>query len=394
MKAIIIQFNNKTLKYIKYIVSKLSPRTQNFLRRMKGFLLPLELCKSRKVITKNFANFDSNILPNKNDLTIWEKAFRRYMKTNPQNREIVTSFTNCQIYPIKVNIKNQQTDSVTLICVVKNDLERIKMLYKHYRKIGVQHFVMVDNNSDDGTREWLSEQPDTDLYIVKEKFFSLRKYGWINRIISMYGFKRWYLYVDSDELFVYENMENRTISDLISYCKKNGLIRMSVIMLDMYSDKGVFKTTSNNKSIKDEYIYFDSDSYLVKKNYKGLLIRGGPRKRVMSNDNTWEGPVLIKHPLFFFQKGDIFESAHYIFPFEHKTFVSGALLHYKFLETDFKRYKKIATEENFAGGSKEYKQYIESYESNGRLTFMYEGSIKFINSSSLRNISFIEEIKW
>ena len=88
------------------------------------------------------------------------------------------------------------------------------MLVDHYRTPGVVKFAIMDNGSDDGTFEWLLEQPDIDLYQCKRQYQTNVKEGWINRLISYYGFDRWSIVTDSDELAFYQNMETISLPDL------------------------------------------------------------------------------------------------------------------------------------------------------------------------------------
>lgn len=388
--------NSMVLKQLKRITKlffrSLPPSIQFKLFRIKGLKNPLYLKRSLRELKLSFKN--NNRQYGDSNMKVWQEGFKKNLVSLPENIEVVKSFTTSKLELIKRSNNNHSTEGLILLCVVKNDLERMKMFYDHYRKIGVRHFVIIDNNSDDGTHEWLLEQADSDIYLARDKFYSKRKYGWINKVISIYGFNRWYLYADSDELFVFEGIENHNIQDLIKYVERKKLTRVAALMVDMYSREGLFNQKDQKKSIIDEYAYFDKDSYKVSKSFKGLSITGGPRKRVLSHDSNWKGPLLIKHPLFYFKKGNIFESAHYIFPFQFKSFIGGALLHYKFIETDLKRYEQIAKEENFASGSNDYKQYIKSYRNNKDLTFMHEDSEKYFDSSSLTKISLIERIKW
>ncbi len=45
-----------------------------------------------------------------------------------------------------------------------NENIRLPYFLEHYRKMGVAHFLIVDNDSDDGGREFLLEQPDVSLW--------------------------------------------------------------------------------------------------------------------------------------------------------------------------------------------------------------------------------------
>lgn len=388
------EISSKIMKtYDTKLVKKIPGFVINKLLIYRGLKNPGILYKAIKELNILFHDVSAKDNLRINNYIDWQKAFKKYIWSFPQNIELVRSFIQCDLKPMKVN-HNINKKGVTLICVVKNDLERMKMLYEHHRNIGITHFVILDNDSNDGTLEWVLEQSDTDVYLVTEKFTSLKKYGWINRIIDIYGFDKWYLYVDSDELFVYNDYENKSIEDLIKYCEKKRIYRLSSLMIDMYSKDGIFKTNASKESIKEKYRYFDTNSYSETYSYKGIVIRGGPRKRVMASNQDWLGPILTKHPLFFFQKGNIFESAHYIYPFINKSGIESALLHYKFLESDLIRYAKIATQGNFSRGSLEYKKYIKAYEKNKDLTFIYNGSTEFEGSQSLKLIDVIKPIIW
>lgn len=369
---------------------QLSLQTVERLVEIKRMMRPIAYYKFKKEFESIFNpdKLSNNI--NKEHLNIWRDAFERMMLLYPKRLEVIKAFTQHEINPVKVNQENIE-QAVTLICIVKNDLQRIKNLYKHHQKIGVEQFVFIDNNSNDGTREWLIEQENTDVYLVEEEYSSPRRSGWINQVLNRYGFERWYLVLDSDELFVYDSMEKFSISDLIEYCEEHNIDRLSSIMLDMYAKDGLFKT---NKNIKENYRYFDSDSYIVKNEFQGLEVRGGPRQRVMFNHSDTKAPLLTKQPLFFFRKGDLYATSHFLYPFEKTTFIGSALLHYKFLESDFKKYQEIVEKGNFAKGSIEYKNYMKSFENNEDLTFMYSGSKEYKDSSSLQVMNIIEPIHW
>lgn len=76
----------------------------------------------------------------------------------------------------------------------------------HYRKLGIKKFIMIDNASSDGTMKFLMKQRDAEVYRVNEKFQSSVKEGWINQIFALYGFHRWYLIVDADELITWPQL--------------------------------------------------------------------------------------------------------------------------------------------------------------------------------------------
>ena len=332
----------------------------------------------------------------KDDYLIWKTAmismFREYCKAGRRSRAIqrvIRTFALAKIEVIKKSNNTNTRNPIVILCV-KNDLNRIRMLVDHYRILGVERFAFMDNGADDGTFEWLDEQPDIDLYRCYEEYRTSVKEGWINRIVSHYGFNRWVILTDSDELMVYEDMERNPIGDLIHYAEKNGIRRIKGLTLDTFSEEGLFRKADN---IQKEYCWIDSDGYFEKKERAGLYVItkffGGPRYRLMKSEIT-----LSKYPLLYFEPGTISESAHYQYPhdiIEDSPCLVG-ILHYKFLDVDLSEYeKRLQRGSGFTGG-KHYKRYLDYVNSSENSNFMYDHSIKFTDSSVLRSISLIRPI--
>ena len=332
----------------------------------------------------------------KEDYKIWKKAMVSMLKENCKARghlrvtQLIKSFALSKIAVVRKTDNTNPQNPIVILCV-KNDLNRIKMLVDHYRILGVERFAFMDNGSDDGTFEWLAEQPDIDLYRCCEKYQTSVKEGWINRIVSYYGFNRWVIITDSDELIVYENMEKNRIGDLIHYAENNGIRRIKGLTLDTYSEGGVFRKTDN---IREEYCWIDGDSYVEKKYRAGLheITRfvGGPRYRLMKVEIS-----LSKYPLIFFAPGTISDNAHYQYPHD---IIEGCpclvgILHYKFIDKDLSEYEKRSQRgSGYSGGGIYYKRYLDFINESGDASFMYDRSIKFTDSCVLRSISLIRPI--
>lgn len=276
-----------------------------------------------------------------------------------------------------------------LICCVKNDIVRLKKTFEYHKKIGIRKMVYVDNMSDDGTFEWLKEQ-DVDLYRIDEKYHAGRKSAWVRKVIDIYGYDRWYLVVDSDEIFTYIGEEEHSVCDLIKYAREKGVERIASFLLDMYSENKLYEKGRKNDFVLDMR-YFDSDSYYMSIDGRGPMLRGGPRKRVFESDLDYTEP-LSKYPLFFAKIEDIW-SDHRPLPF-YKNFNSpciSVLRHYKFMEGDYEKYKDIVSKGNYYNGSANYRIYISG---GDKLSFMCDKSIEFTDSYSLRKLRYLQEVAW
>ena len=303
-------------------------------------------------------------------------------------RKVVLSFCDARIEVVRKTEPCDRNDPIVTLCV-RNDIRRITMLVEHYRALGVAKFAILDNGSDDGTFEWMQGQPDIDLYRCRDQYQTNVKEGWINRIISHYGFGRWYIITDSDELVVYPDMERLPLYNLTARLETAGVKRVEALTLDTYSDKPLFERSPD---IRRDFRWIDSDSYEEKTVNAGIYrIRrfiGGPRYRLMNSRVP-----LDKHPLVYCEKGTVSADAHYQYP--HSGINAApcfmGILDYKFIDDDMEEYRKRASAQStFVGNGVLYRQYMAFFDKNRSQTLMYSGSVEFNSSEALNKIPLID----
>ncbi len=330
------------------------------------------------------------------DLLVWQdamlKMLREYSRAayNYRMHHIIKAFACSEFEIVRKTEAPERRSPIVVLCV-KNDLKRIRMLVEHYRVLGVEKFAFMDNGSDDGTCEWLLEQPDVDLYRCFEHYRTAVKEGWINRLVSYYGLDRWYIVTDSDELVVYRGMEEHGIRELVSYAEKKGAVRLKALTLDTYPRDELF---SSSDDIRSDYRFIDSDSYFEQDVRAGThtigQFFGGPRYRLMGITVP-----LSKYPLCYFEKGTVSISAHFLFPHELNNGVPCCLgiLHYKFIDKDLLEFRKrAASDSGFSSNGLHYRKMIDFLENEKNVSFMYEGTVEFSDSGALKGIRCIEEI--
>lgn len=335
----------------------------------------------------------------KYDRKIWTKALLSYSYTSEQEAiSIAMHFNSDRIDVVKTGTipKNTGKNPILMVCV-KNDLERVKMLLKHHQKLGIKYFCFLDNGSDDGTFEWLQDQ-ECDLFRTTNKYENAARASWLFKLISFYGFNRWYLELDSDELFVWPSMEKESITELVEKMQKKHLTALGSCMIDMYKDDYIDKVEKQqnmDRDIKSEYCYFDTDSYFVDKehsiNYPHYI--GGPRYRIFEKEEGIIPATLTKYPLIFMKPGYLYRY-HYMYPYyiNRKSLCYSALLHYKFIDGDIAKYKEIVEKGTYAKGSYHYKVYMEKLENEHNITFMYQASAKYIHSEDILKIGIVKEL--
>ncbi len=77
---------------------------------------------------------------------------------------------------------------ILVFSTFRNENVRLPYFLKYYRELGVDHFLMVDNDSDDGGREYLAEQPDVSVWST-DASYKRSRFGvdWLNWLQLKYA---------------------------------------------------------------------------------------------------------------------------------------------------------------------------------------------------------------
>ena len=259
-----------------------------------------------------------------------------------------------------------------VLCFVTLRNERIRLPYflEYYRKLGVAHFLIVDNDSDDGSREYLAGQGDVSVWTTRASYKDSR-FGmdWINFLLRRYGSGHWCLTVDPDEFLVYPHADSRPLRALTDWLQASGARAFSAMLLDMYPKGSVtgqpYREGQNPFEIA---AWFDPANYAIRKNAKflNLWIQGGPRARVFFADAPEKAPALNKIPLVHWQRHYVYiSSTHMLLPRSLNVvydedggeMASGALLHAKFLSTFVDKSAEELDRRQHYADSQEYRAY-------------------------------------
>ena len=296
-------------------------------------------------------------------------------------------------------------DDLLLFCTQRNEGVRLPYFLDYYREMGVGHFFFVDNDSTDGSADYLAEQPDVSVWSTRAGYKRAR-FGmdWLNYLLMKYAHGHWALTVDPDEFLVYPFCDTRPLRALTDWLDASSIKSFSAMLLDMYPkgriDEQPYYAGQNPIEIAS---WFDSGNYTMSRNplFTNLWIQGGPRARMFFKETPEKAPALNKVPLVKWDKRYAYvSSTHMLLPRGLNQVydewggekASGALLHTKFIDTfGVKAEEELVRGQHYAG-SVEYIAYAEELKENPQLWCKW--SERYINWRQLEILGLMSKGNW
>ena len=308
------------------------------------------------------------------------------------------------------DLTNHKSEGVTLLSRVKNEAFFMEPFLSHYRSLGVKRFVFIDDNSIDGTREYLFEQSDCmvlgssytycgDYPIANTELKDFKIIGskniWLNLLLRKFSINNWAIYADADEFL--RLPDNICIDDIVMLLEKSGSNAAWTVMLDVYPRSISDLTKMCNDEVLDrnkEWFFDGVKHFELNSGSIPKLIYGGSRARLLQKfrvgrimKHYFRGNVrrligkvpkynnLTKVMLVKIPEDGYFESPH-IPRFTINTDILLPFEHYKFSGNIFERSRYAITSGVYAEGSFQYVDMLELFSKMERKgdSFIYKFS--------------------
>jgi glycosyltransferase involved in cell wall biosynthesis len=294
---------------------------------------------------------------------------------------------------------------ILVFTTLRNEHVRLPYFLSYYRELGASHFVVVDNGSDDGSRNYLAGQADVTLWHTADSYKSAR-FGmdWMNWLLGRYGHGHWCLTVDPDEFLIYPFCDTRTLPALTDWLQASSIRSFGAMLVDMYPkgpiDSQPYRPGQNPFEIAT---WFDPGNYTIARNHRfyNLWIQGGPRARVFFRDDPANAPALNKIPLVQWDRRYVYgSSTHSLLPRGLNLVydewggekASGCLLHAKFLSMFHGKAEEELERRQHYAGSREYRAYHARLRENPE--FWTRWSEKYINWRQLETLGLMSKGNW
>ena len=206
-----------------------------------------------------------------------------------------------QLTPVSGRGRAIPPGAILAFATVRNEIGRLPYWLDHHRRLGVDRFLIVENGSDDGTRQMLADQSDVSLWTTPDSY-RMSRFGmdWLTWLQIRHAHGHWCLTLDADELWLHPHHATRDLRALTHELSRRGQEAMGALMLDLYP-RGPLAETMHRPGDDPTRVlsWFDAGNYVWLRQPKlsNLWVQGGPRARAFFAADARRAPTLSKIPL-------------------------------------------------------------------------------------------------
>ena len=196
---------------------------------------------------------------------LYDKGTLYPKKVWPTHRPVVigSDSQSMELISPEARLNHARQAEVAVGAVVRNEMFMLPHFLRHYRDLGVTAFLMVDNCSDDGTLEYLLEQPDVTVFSAEGSFRQAAQgTDWKVALCAQFRLGKWTLIADTDELLLYPGYETRSFADFVNDPMHGNADAFLSSMIDMFPKGSLSEATFANGGPFIEAGYAEAEALL------------------------------------------------------------------------------------------------------------------------------------
>ena len=280
---------------------------------------------------------------------------------------------------------------VWMLVVCRNEALRLPYMLKYHFDLGVSRVLLVDNDSTDGTREMVRDDPRIHMFSSKEKYKG--PLYWQEPLLRRYAAGRWCLVLDADELFVYPQMDRVDLPGLAAFLDGQGRAALHSLFIEMYSREPIGQMAYRaGDDLREVAPWFDAEGYVRGKYHRvfggeapEFIYMGGTRRRLFDAEFGCS-----KYPFFKYAPGLFLRRGLHTIEGAKIAEEQAAVLHFKYLQDFKEKAVREAKRGVYWNASAEYKAYAARFEKEGDFSLWHAGAEKFAGWRQLEELGLMK----
>lgn len=277
-----------------------------------------------------------------------------------------------------------------LVCLLRDGEPWLEAWLDHYRELGCEQMVLLDNGSRDRTLDLLAGRPEVAVWRCPLPF-AQHKRAMRRWLVRRFAHDRWCLCVDVDELFDWPRSLAPTLAALVRRLEARACGALVAQMLELFPET---LADGDETGFSDKHRFYDLDAihrepYDVPGNeltHAGVQTFHGGIRATLFGFRPW----LTKHPLFFAGEDVLpyYDDSHRVEAVRIAD-LTGVLRHYKFAGDFRGRVERAVREANYWQDSVEYRHYAAALASAPELRFLQPTSREWHGPDRLLDQGFL-----
>ena len=289
---------------------------------------------------------------------------------------------------VKLGAIDKRKVNVFMIAVMRNERLRLSYFVNYYRRLGVTHFLLVDNNSSDGCIDLVKSMPDVTIFKTDESYArAVQGYLWSIGVADRFCNNQWCVIADIDELLIYPECESIILSRLINVLESKGQLALRAFLLDLYSkgriEKSIIKEGENPLNTLRYFSPIDPRELFERDYFSSSM-----RQKFFGIENQ-----LIKYPFIKYSFFRIFIPGHHAIRFSATLSITGAVLHTKFAHDIIPRAVEESERKEHYMQAYHFRSIHETLKKNPYLSLYSKDSIEYKDSKQLVDLGYMKKIE-
>lgn len=308
------------------------------------------------------------------------------------------AFDTYGLLPVARTDERVAAEEIVALVGMRDEANRLAPFLDHHRRLGVDRFLFVDNDSSDGSLEFLAEQPDVIVWRTASSYRAANCGAvWWDLLVRRHVRGNWSLVLDADEFFLFPGSETRRLHELCEHLDAAGSTCYRAILLDVYPEGRLADApVGPDQDPLEVFRWFDRNWYRMRRPFAGSRHNmsnhwGGVRARIFG-DASMGSYLLDKVPLFRPHDGDVFMSGmHWLArPTDEIADGRGVLLHTKYDAEFVGLVTREAARGEHAGGARAHRHIVDRLGDGDLRFFDPDHSVRFDDTDQLVRLGIMQ----
>jgi len=155
--------------------------------------------------------------------TKMQKVQPEFFSDHPINHFLDSYDTQAFLEEVTIRRDALHEAKYIAVFIAKDESKKLFDFLDYHRKLGIEHFIYIDNASEDTSLEFMQKEEDVSIFITTQIYENFHSgLDWLQTVYKHFCYGKWILTLDVHERFLLSNQKEQKLSTLISQAEREG----------------------------------------------------------------------------------------------------------------------------------------------------------------------------